>query len=97
MSKMTVRGETVETSAGEVQLPAVRLRINGKKVLPVSGQTCQHVNPVTGQIDATVPAADATSACCATSRRTTSSRRDHQRRGIQGVPPLTRAPPRPIT
>jgi aldehyde dehydrogenase (NAD+) len=40
-------------------LPDVHLRINGKKVLPQSGQRWEHVNPATGQVDATVPLADA--------------------------------------
>jgi aldehyde dehydrogenase (NAD+) len=46
-------------AAAYPQLPAVHLRINGKKVLPASGQTSEHVSPVTGQVDATVPVADA--------------------------------------
>ncbi len=40
-------------------LPDVHLRINGKKVLPQSGERWEHVNPATGQVDATVPLADA--------------------------------------
>lgn len=58
---------TRERSAGSAHpagvantgLPDVHLRINGKKVLPQSGQRWAHVNPATGQIDATVPLADA--------------------------------------
>jgi aldehyde dehydrogenase (NAD+) len=46
-------------AAAYPQLPAVHLRINGKKVLPASGQSSEHVSPVTGQVDATVPVADA--------------------------------------
>ena len=41
------------------RLPEVRLRINGEKVLPASGQVWEHVNPVTGLVDAAVPLADA--------------------------------------
>jgi hypothetical protein len=40
-------------------LPDVHLRINGEKVLPQSGEHCEQVNPATGQVDATVPLADA--------------------------------------
>ncbi len=45
--------------AANARLPDVHLRINGKKVLPQSGQRWEHVNPATGQVDATVPLADA--------------------------------------
>lgn len=43
----------------KVELPQVHLRINGEKVLPKSGESWEHVNPVTGEVDATVPLADA--------------------------------------
>lgn len=33
-------------------LPTVHLRINGEKVLPSSGESWDHVNPVTGEVDA---------------------------------------------
>jgi aldehyde dehydrogenase (NAD+) len=43
----------------KVELPQVHLRINGEKVVPNSGESWDHVNPVTGEVDATVPLADA--------------------------------------
>jgi aldehyde dehydrogenase (NAD+) len=45
--------------AGSVLLPKVYLRINGEKVLPKSGGRWDHVSPVTGEVDATIPLADA--------------------------------------
>jgi aldehyde dehydrogenase (NAD+) len=45
--------------AANVDLPEVHLRVNGEKVLPKSGQSWNHVNPATGEIDATIPSADA--------------------------------------
>ena len=42
-----------------VELPKVHLRINGEKVLPRSGRSWDHVNPATGEVDATIPLADA--------------------------------------
>ncbi|MEU9883526.1 aldehyde dehydrogenase family protein [Streptomyces phaeochromogenes] len=46
-------------TTAHVALPQVHLRINGEKVLPRSGESWDHVNPVTGEVDATVPLADA--------------------------------------
>ena len=43
----------------EFELPKVHLRINGEKVLPKSGDSWDHVNPATGEVDATIPLADA--------------------------------------
>lgn len=40
-------------------LPNVHLRINGEKVMPASGEYWEHVNPATGEVDATIPLADA--------------------------------------
>jgi hypothetical protein len=48
-----------EHVAANVELPKVHLRINGEKVLPISGESWDHVNPVIGEVDATVPSADA--------------------------------------
>jgi aldehyde dehydrogenase (NAD+) len=45
--------------AADGGVPVVYLRINGEKVLPQSGETWDHVSPVTGQVDAQVPLADA--------------------------------------
>jgi aldehyde dehydrogenase (NAD+) len=45
--------------AASAELPVVHLRINGEKVLPETGETWDHVSPVTGQVDAKVPLADA--------------------------------------
>ena len=44
-----------EHAAVNVELPKVHLRVNGAKVLPISGESWDHVNPVTGEVDATVP------------------------------------------
>jgi aldehyde dehydrogenase (NAD+) len=46
-------------TAKHIELPKVHLRINGKKVLPTSGLTWDHINPATGEVDATIPLADA--------------------------------------
>jgi len=51
-------GRNSSGPAPDVELPQVHLRINGEKVLPKSGETWEHVNPVTGQVDATIPLAD---------------------------------------
>jgi aldehyde dehydrogenase (NAD+) len=56
--RYTSRGNGTQTAAN-IELPKVHLRINGEKVLPTSGEFCEHVNPVTGEIDAKVPLADA--------------------------------------
>ncbi|HEY3652891.1 MAG TPA: hypothetical protein VGL33_33320 [Streptosporangiaceae bacterium] len=37
------------------QLPAVHLRTSGRKVMPASGQSGDHVNPATAEVDAAVP------------------------------------------
>jgi aldehyde dehydrogenase (NAD+) len=39
--------------------PAVHLRINGKKLASGSGGTHDHINPATGEVDATIPLAGA--------------------------------------
>src|SRR5260370_42328177 len=52
-------GSAHATEVANIGLPEVHLRINGKKVLPQSGQRSEHVNPATGQVHATVPLADA--------------------------------------
>lgn len=51
-------GRNSSGAAPDVELPQVHLRINGKKVLSRSGESWEHVNPVTGQVDATIPLAD---------------------------------------
>jgi aldehyde dehydrogenase (NAD+) len=61
MSSITEKsaGRAHAAEVANVRLPDVHLRINGKKVLPQLGQGWEHVNPATGQVDATVPLADA--------------------------------------
>ncbi len=59
-ARLTRSAESAHAAeVANVGLPDVHLRINGKKVLPQSGQRWEHVNPATGQVDATVPLADA--------------------------------------
>ena len=53
------KGNDALVEAKPVKLPAVHLRMNGKKVLPTSGSTWDHINPATGEVDATIPLADA--------------------------------------
>ncbi|HET6985911.1 MAG TPA: aldehyde dehydrogenase family protein, partial [Kribbella sp.] len=54
-----ISGRNGSGAGAEVELPRVHLRINGEKILPKSGESWEHVNPVTGEVDATVPLADA--------------------------------------
>lgn len=53
------KGNDAQVGAKPVKLPPVYLRMNGKKVLPTSGLTWDHINPATGEVDATIPLADA--------------------------------------
>ena len=59
LQEQSRRSGVLAWASAHPDLPNVHLRINSKKVMPASGEYWEHVNPATGEVDATIPLADA--------------------------------------